>query len=95
MSFTTIWEQSVNSSFICQVQVAIVKAAIAISAEAPETANHTNRAAYALAVLRSPGSYAANMALGIATDATVQATPTDDAIYNAVAGQWNAYAGTA
>ena len=95
MTFTQIWALSVQQEFIGRVRVAIVKAAIAISAEGDQTPNHASRAAYARNVLLGPGSYAENMALGIATDANVQSAQTDDNIYNAVAGQWNAYAGTA
>jgi hypothetical protein len=95
MTYAQIRNLAVQSAFIDQVRVAITTAAINISSEAPETANHANRVAYALAVLRSPGSYAAVMAEGAAQDSNVQAAPTDANIMSAVAGQWNAYAGTA
>lgn len=93
MTYIEIRNVAVHQDFIDRVMVAIVTAAIAISAEASNTANHVNRVNYANAVLRNPSSFARNMAVGIATDATVQSTPTDAAIYNAVAGQWNGYAG--
>ena len=95
MTYAQIRNLAVQSAFIDQVRIAIVSAAINISSEAPETANHANRVAYALAVLRSPGSYAANMAEGVAQDATVQAAQTDANVMSAVGGQWNAYAGIA
>lgn len=93
MTYLEIRNVAVNQDFIDRVMIAIVQAAIAISAEASNTTNHTNRVNYANAVLRNPANYAQNMAVGIATDVTVQSTPTDAAIYNAVAGQWNGYAG--
>lgn len=93
MTYIEIRNAAVNQDFIDRVMIAIVSAAIAISAEASNTANHTDRVNYANAVLRNPSGYARNMAVGIATDATVQDTPTDAAIYDAVAGQWNGYAG--
>lgn len=95
MTFAQIWALSVHQDFVNQVRVAIVKAAIAISAEAAQTANHANRVAYARNVLLNPQGYAANMALGIATDSSVQAEQSDANVYNATAGQWNAYAGVA
>lgn len=76
-----------------RVQIAIVKAALAISSEADTTPNYTNRVNFANQVLRSPASWAQIMIWGIVTDAMVQSAPTDANIYNAVAGQWNAYAG--
>lgn len=93
MTYIEIRNVAVNQDFIDRVMISIVMAAIAISAEASNAANHVNRVNYANAVLRNPPNFARNMAVGIATDTTVQSTPTDAAIYNAVAGQWNAYAG--
>ena len=84
---------AVDRDNIDRVQVAIVTAAIAISSESDATDNHTNRANYANQVLRSPATHARKMIWGVVTDATVQSDPTDSNIYNAIAGQWNAYAG--
>lgn len=94
MTYAEIWAKSVDQSFVAQVKIGIVKAAIAISAEAAETTNHTNRVNFARSVLLNPQGYAENMSLGVATDDTVQVTPSDVNIYNAISGQWNAYAGT-
>ena len=95
MTYAQIRNLAVQNTFIDQVRVAITTAAINISAEAPETANHANRVAYALQVLRNPGGYAAVMAEGAAQDANVQTAQSDANVMSAVAGQWNAYAGTA
>lgn len=95
MTFAQINGLAVNSSFVEQVKIGIVKAAIAISAESDQTPNHANRVAYARAVLANPTGYASNMAFGIATNDDVQAAASDTNVYNAIAGQWNAYAGTA
>lgn len=94
MTYAEIRHLAVQQSFIDQVRVAIVTAAINISSEAPETANYANRIALCKSVLHSPGSYAAVMAEGAAQDANVQTAQTDANIFSAVAGQWNAYAGT-
>ena len=93
MTYAEIRGLAVKSSFIDQVRVAIVIAAINISSEAPETANHAKRVAYALRVLSSPGDFAANMAEGVAQDSGVQAAQTDANVMSAVGGQWNAYSG--
>ena len=92
-TFTQQRDQAVKQDNIALVQVAIVKAAIAISAESAETDNHTNRANFANQVLRSPDYWAERMVWGVVTDSAVQENATDTNIYNAVAGQWNAYAG--
>lgn len=89
------WQQAVDVDNVLLVKVAIVKAAIAISAEDGETANHANRVALAQQVLQSPQAWAERFIWGVVTDATVQSAPSDANIYNAVAGQWNAYAGVA
>lgn len=93
MTYAQIRHLAVQTEFIDQVRVAITTAAINISSEAPETANHANRVAYALAVLRNPGGYAGVMAEGVAQDANVQAAQTDANVMSAVGGQWNAYSG--
>ena len=95
MTYAQIRNLAVQSAFIDQVRVAITTAAINISSEAPETANHTNRVAYALQVLRNPGGYASVMAEGAAQDVNVQAAQSDANVMGAVAGQWNAYSGIA
>ena len=95
MTYAQIRNLAVKTEFIDQVRVAITTAAINISSEDAGTANHANRVAYALAVLRNPGGYAAVMAEGAAQDVNVQAAQTDANVMSAVAGQWNAYAGTA
>jgi len=95
MGFLQIWQASVDQDVVNRVKVAVVKAAIAISAEPAATPNHANRGAYARSVLMDPDGSAKRMTLGVVTDAAVQATRSDEAIYNAVAGQWNAYAGVA
>ena len=46
--------------FLPRVEVAMCAAAIAVQAEAPATANHANRAAYAKLVLNAPESYVAH-----------------------------------
>lgn len=94
-TYGQIYDKTHNVDFVNRVEVAIVQAAIAISAESAQTANHANRVTLARQVLQSPKYWSEVMAVGVGTDAGVQSNPTDAAIYNAVAGQWNAYAGAA
>jgi hypothetical protein len=102
MALTDQATLAADATFKGRVQSAIVAAAIAIYNEAQATSGHGQRAAYAKAVLQNPAGYAAVMALGVGTESAVataagtppvQAAVTDAQISNAVAGQWNAYAG--
>lgn len=78
---------------ITRVRQAILGAAIAISAESDQTANHARRIALAYSVLHSPEQFAKTFAFGLATLA-VNDAPTDAQISTAVAALWNAYAGS-
>ena len=81
--------------FIKRVRQAIVKAAIAIAAEAA-TADADLDAArlrYSTLVLRDPDHYARIMACGLATASDIDDKAADADLSNTVAAQWNAYAG--
>ena len=84
MTYTKARDLSVLSSFIEKVFMSISAAAIAISAEAPETANHANRVSLAWQVLVSPDSWSKLFAVGCALNATVQDQPNDANIDAAV-----------
>lgn len=86
------WEYAKQHEVIVQVQQAAVKAAIAVSSEAPETANHANRVAFALLVVRNPEHWARVMAFGVVSQLTA-ANPSDATVDGKVAAIWNAYAG--
>jgi hypothetical protein len=90
---------SQDTGFRTRVEVAMCHSALAIQAEAPATANHTNRANYAKLVLNNPPQYSPLFAeavcandplafvignLGTLTDAQVQSAC--DAVFNALAG---------
>lgn len=95
LTYAQVYAVAHNNDNVARVEVAIVKAAIDIASENVNTANHTNRALFAQRVLHDPARWAAIMATGVAVDATVQTTPSDANLYNAVAAMWNAYAGAA
>lgn len=98
-----------SEDFIERVQFAAVKIALDVSAEAPATANHARRVAYARQVLQNPEQAARNMALGVAANTSISAsvvsngatgpartattTATDSDIEFTVSSIWNAYAG--
>jgi len=86
------WGYALKHEVIIQVQQAGVKAAIAIAAEDSETANHANRVAYALLVLRNPEHWARVMAFGVVSQLKA-ANPSDATVDGQVAAIWNAYAG--
>lgn len=90
LTYKQVREIAVNQDHIATVQVAIIKAALDISAEAPETPNHANRASLARSVLLNPEHYAKLMVWAVA----LTAVDTKDAgVLGSVAGVWNAYAG--
>lgn len=94
-TFAQIYAVSKVNDNIARVEVAIVKAAIAISSEAINTVNHINRVMLCQRVLHDPDRWSNLMAIGVATNDTVQTSPTDQNIYDAVFAMWNAYAGVA
>jgi len=89
------WDTAGDDSFRRKVEVAMCAAAIAIQGEAPATANHANRAAYAKLVLNAPDIYAPLFSLAAcAFDSTLTTVSADAAIQTAVNSVWNALAGT-
>lgn len=82
-----------NTDFIHRVQMALVKSAIAVSSEAPETEYHRERAVWAAQVLHDPSHYALRAACGVTSNAAITAESLDSDIEFTVNSQWNAYAG--
>lgn len=78
--------------YLAKVTQSAVKAAIAVNSEAPATAFHAQRVAFATTVLNSPNDLGRRLAHGVATQ-VAGAAPTDANIDTAVSSIWNAYAG--
>jgi hypothetical protein len=97
MGFALQYTNATWPTFVMQVTTAIVNAAIAISSEAPATANHVNRVAYAKLVLNDPNSYAPRFALGVAANLALDVitTVTDTQVSNNISALWNGFAGVA
>lgn len=93
-TFKAIYDFCHGNDFQARVEVAITQAAVTVSAEATNTANHARRVTLANRVLLEPKKYADLFAVGVSSDTALQATPTDDAkLATAVSAVWNAYAG--
>lgn len=93
-TFKQIYDFCHGNDFQARTEVAITQAAVAISAETVNTANHARRVSLANRVLLDPVRYASLFAVGVSADTALQAAPTDDAkLATAVASVWNAYAG--
>lgn len=90
LDYKQIRDVAVNSDFQAKLAIAIADAAITVYTEAPTTANHAARAAYATSCVANPESVAKQMAWAVVlianddNDATLKAT---------VLGIWNAFAG--
>ena len=93
MSFAEQINLAMTPAFIARVQAAMVKSAIAVSSEDPETPAHATRVQWATQVLRDPAHYAARIAFGVAANPDITADSPDDAIEFTVNSVWNAYAG--
>ena len=78
--------------YLAKVTQSAVKTAIAVNSEAPATAFHAQRVAFATAVLNNPSDLGRKLTHGVATQVS-GATPTDANIDTAVSAIWNAYAG--
>jgi hypothetical protein len=81
-----------NIEFVKRVQQALVKCALAVMAEAGDTAGHAERAALAQRVLSDPLGAARNMAFGVASGVITEYSSDSDLEWMA-ASVWNAYAG--
>ena len=97
MSFIDAFELAQNEAFVQRVQQAMVKSAIAVSAESPsDPANlvlDAARLSYATTVLRDPPRNARLMAFGVVTNGTITAESSDSDIEFTVNSMWSAYSG--
>lgn len=78
--------------FLQRCIVAAVTAAVAIAAEATNTADHVNRVHLAMLVLNSPENYALPFAFALAGQG-IDNSSTDAQINNMIASVWNGLAG--
>ena len=93
MSFAEQFNLAMMPTFVARVQAAMVKSAIAVSSEDPETPAYVTRVQWATQVLRDPAHYATRMAFGVAANPVITAESSDDAIEFTISSVWNAYAG--
>lgn len=85
-----------DPEFVRRVRQAMVKAAIAVAAEDPSTAGHARRIALASAVVALPNAWAANFAIGVATNGNVGTGVSDPLIDDSALeyvtnSLWNAF----
>lgn len=93
MSFVTADNLAHDSIFLQKVRVAITTAAVAVQAEDPGTANHTNRTNYAKLVLNSPDAYLQPFSNAAVANVAISAASTDSDIQFTINSIWNAMAG--
>lgn len=92
MALLTDYNNSQNNDFQIKIQMALVSTALAIQAEATNTANHAVRSAYALLVLANPYGYAQRMAPAFTVDGALDpASATDAQIESRASAVWNAF----
>ncbi len=94
MSYAADFSLATNSTFVNQVEMSMVKAAVAIASEAA-TANFQKdqkRNSLARQVLNSPNTFATLFAFA-AVETGLTGTPTDAQVDGAVSGVWNGLAG--
>ena len=92
MAFVNQIELSQDETFRKRVEVAAVKIAQAVQAEAVNSPSHEIRARLAHAVLHNSRDYALRLALGVAVNPAISASSTDSDIEFTVSSIWNAYA---
>jgi hypothetical protein len=80
---------------ISKVRQCTVKAAVSIMAEAANTANHTQRIAYAFWVLNNPVAAGQSMAYAASTNPGLTTTPTDNDLEFTINSMVGAMAGVA
>jgi hypothetical protein len=92
MALLTDYNNARITDFQYKVQMALISTAIAIQNEAPTTANHAARSAYAILVLADTPGYAIRMAPGFTVDGALDpATATDAQIESRASAIWNSY----
>lgn len=83
-----------DQGFRTQVRQAVLAQAAVVSAESGSTTNHTNRSAYASAIVRYiPEEQLSQWAWAVAGDGVTTVGATDAAILARVATLWNLFSG--
>jgi uncharacterized phage protein gp47/JayE len=92
MPLLTDFNNSQDQTFKVRVRMALVSTALAIQAEAANTANHAARSAGAILVLANPSGWADVMAPAFTVDGALDpATATDAQIESRASAVWNAF----
>ncbi len=81
-----------NDVYLSRCKMALVSTAIAIQAEAANTANHAARSAFSLKLLADPVGFARMMAPGMTVDGSTAANSTDQNLKDRASAIFNAYA---
>lgn len=87
--------QLADTAYVGRIRQALVKAAVAVMAEAANTTGHELRVAYARAVLGAPDDAGILAARAVVTNAGLDGTDTDNDIEFTVNSMFNALAGVA
>lgn len=94
MAYTTDYQNAQDATFRARVAIAMLNAAIAISAESSSgTAGHVARMALATNVLSAPDRWMPLFALAAVSDDATGPSATDAQIQNRVNSIWDAVAG--
>lgn len=91
MTYLADYLLTLDGDFQYRVQIALASIALDIQAEAVNTANHSQRSAYAMQVLENLSGYAQRMAPAIVADGAVTSQSTDAQIKSRVSAVWNAF----
>jgi hypothetical protein len=91
MAYLDDYMLTLNGDFQYRVQLALASIALDIQAEAVNTANHSQRSAYALLVLANLPGYAQRMAPAIVTDGQITGASTDAQLKSRCSAVWNAF----
>lgn len=93
MAYVNQYALALDSVFQQKVFVAMVTAAIAVQAEIPATANHTNRSNYAKLVLNNPAFYVVSFSQSVVCNVAITGASIDSDIQFAVNANFSALAG--
>jgi hypothetical protein len=91
----TLLEQcsiATDGNFVSKVQQAAVKAAIAVASEDAGTTAHAKRVVFGNKILNNPRGYAELLAKGVATNASISLSSSDNDIEFTVNSMFTAYA---
>jgi hypothetical protein len=93
MALADQYTLSRDATFIKKCGMAMVVAATQVAAEDPAIPYHRERSVWATQVLRDPEYYSQRIAFGVASNAAITVSSTDNDIQFTVNAQWNAFSG--